>query len=142
MGYSKKILYVVSLILLLLLFTLSGCKTKYISVPEYHTEYVNRTDTFAKLDSVYIKDSVFVYKNRDTIFINKIAYRDRYHNIYKVKSDTIFKTDSIRVPYPVEKELTRNEQRLMSLGRLFVSFLFVIVGIAVILFFWYRNKKC
>lgn len=138
----KKILYVVSLMLLLLAFALSGCKTKYISVPEYHTEYINRTDTFTKLDSVYIKDSVFVYNTGDTIFVNKIAYRDRYHNIYKVKSDTILKTDSIRVPYPVEKELTKNEQRLISLGRLFVSFLFVIVGVAVILFFWYRNKKC
>lgn len=118
----------------------SSCKTKYVTVPEYHTEHIVKTDTFAKLDSVLIKDSVFVYHNGDTIFVNKVAYRDRYHNIYKVKLDTIIKRDSISVP--VERTLTKSEQRLMTLGRLFIGFLFVVVAGMTIGIFWYRNKKC
>lgn len=124
------------------LLMLVGCKTKYASVPEYHTEYIVKTDTFAKVDSVYLKDSVFVYHNGDTVIINKVAYRDRYHNIYKVRVDTIFKRDSISVPYPTERTLTKNEQRLMTLGRMFIAFLFLVIAAMFVGIYWYRNKKC
>lgn len=124
------------------LLMLVGCKTKYVSVPEYHTEYIVKTDTFAKVDSVYLKDSVFVYHNGDTVIINKVAYRDRYHNLYKVRVDTIFKRDSISVPYPTERTLTKNEQRLMTLGRMFIAFLFLVIAAMFVGIYWYRNKKC
>ena len=126
----------------LIVLLLGGCKSKeYIAVPEYHTEYVCRTDTFAKVDSVYLKDSVFVYQRGDTIYHTKFTYRDRYHNIYKVKLDTIIKRDSVSIPYPIERQLTKNEQRLISLGKLFIGFLFsIVITIAVI--WWYHNKKC
>lgn len=130
----------VFLFLGLVILSLVGCKTKYVTVPEYHKEYIVKTDTFAKLDSVYLKDSIYVYHNGDTVFVNKIAFRDRYHNIYKVKLDTIIKSDSI--PYPVERQLTKNEQRMMSLGRYFIGFLFFL-GIAIVIsIWWYHNKKC
>jgi len=133
---------------LLLIFLLYGCKSKeYIKVPEYHTEYVCKTDTFAKLDSIYFKDSVFVYHNGDTVFVNKVAYRDRYHHIYKVKLDTIFKTDSVSVPYPVQRTLTKNEQRLMDIGRAAIIWLVCLALLIVLacLLIYYdhnRNKKC
>lgn len=130
-------------VLFLLCFVLAfvtGCKTKYVSVPEYHKEYIVKTDTFAKVDSVYIKDSVFVYHNGDTVIVNKIAYRDRYHNIYKVRIDTIFKRDSISVPMPVVAELSKAQQRYIKLGKLFV----VIITLATVFIgiYWYRNKRC
>lgn len=124
----------------LIILSFVGCKTKYVSVPEYHTEYIVKSDTFAKLDSVYLRDSVYIYHSGDTVVINRVAYRDRYHNIYKVRLDTIIRRDSI--PYPVERTLTASEQRLMTLGRFFIAFLFLVIGIAVLLFFWYHNKKC
>lgn len=122
----------------LIVLLLGGCKSKeYITVPEYHTEYVCRTDTFHKMDSVYLKDSVYVYQKGDTVYYNKVAYRDRWHNIYKVKTDTIIKKDSVSVPYPA-----KNEQRLMTLGRLFLAFLFLVVVTMVSGIWWYHNKKC
>lgn len=127
----------------LIVLLLGGCKSKeYITVPEYHAEYVCRTDTFHKMDSVYLKDSVYVYQKGDTVYYNKVAYRDRWHNIYKVKTDTIIKKDSVSVPYPVERQLTKNEQRLMTLGRLFLAFLFLVVVTMVSGILWYHNKKC
>ena len=133
----------IGLVIGVILLAFTGCKTKeYIKVPSVRTEYVCRTDTFAKLDSIYMKDSVYVFQKGDTVFHNKVVYRDRYHNIYKVKTDTIIKTDSVAVPYPIERQLTKNEQRLMSLGRCYIAFLFILAVCAIGFTLWCRNKKC
>ena len=133
----------IGLVVGIILLAFTGCKTKeYINVPYVRTEYVCRTDTFAKLDSIYMKDSVYVFQKGDTVFHNKVVYRDQYHNIYKVKTDTIIKTDSVTVPYPIERQLTKNEQRLMSLGRCYIAFLFILAVCAIGFTIWYRNKKC
>ena len=121
---------------------LVGCKTKYVSVPEIHTEYITRVDTTVRKDSVYLKDSVYVERKGDTLYVNKTLYRDRYHNIYKVKLDTIFRHDSIEVPVPCERTLTKSEQRLMTLGRCYIAFLFLVVVVGIGFVFWYHNKKC
>lgn len=143
-NYEGVISAIVTIIVgFLIVLLLGGCKGKeYITVPEYHTEYICRTDTFNKMDSVYLKDSVYVYQKGDTIYHNKVLYRDRYHNIYRVKTDTILKTDSVSIPYAVERQLTKNEQRLMTLGRLFLGFLFLVVIAMVSGIWWYHNKKC
>lgn len=128
-----------------LVFVLSGCKTKYVTVPEYHTEYICKTDSFVKKDSVYLKDSIFIVQKGDTIYYNKVTYRDRYRDVYKFKTDTILRADSIRIPYPAVKELSKNEQRLMNIGKCVVA---LIKGLAIIaiagsvLIWWYRNKRC
>ena len=89
-----------------------------------------------------MKDSVYVFQKGDTVFHNKVVYLDRYHNIYNVKTDTIIKTDSVTVTYPIERQLTKNEQRLISLGRRYIAFLFIIAVCAIVFTLWYRNKKC
>lgn len=109
---------------------LGGCKTKYVSVPEIHTEYITRVDTTVRRDSVYLKDSVYVERKGDTLYVNKTLYRERYHNIYKVKTDTIVKRDSVNVAYPVEKEMSRSERLFVAMGKFFaalvIALLFVI----------------
>ena len=98
---------------------LASCKTKtqIVTVPEYHKEYIVRSDTIARVDSVLLHDSVFVYNVGDTIVINKVAYRDRVRNVYKTRTDTLVKTDSVRVPYPAEKQLTKAQQRYVTIGK-------------------------
>lgn len=109
---------------------LGSCKTKYVSVPEIHTEYITRVDTTVRKDSVYLKDSVYVERKGDTLYVNKTLYRDRYHNIYKVKKDTVVKRDSVNVAYPVEKEMSRSERLFVAMGKFFaalvIALLFVI----------------
>lgn len=109
---------------------LGGCKTKYVSVPEIHTEYITMVDTTVRKDSVYLKDSVYVERKGDTLYVNKTLYMDRYHNIYKVKKDTVVKRDSVNVAYPVEKEMSRSERLFVAMGKLFaalvIALLFVI----------------
>ena len=109
---------------------LGGCKTKYVSVPEIHTEYITSVDTTVRKDSVYLRDSVYVERKGDTLYVNKTLYRDRYHNIYKVKKDTVVKRDSVNVAYPVEKEMRRSERLFVAMGKFFaalvIALLFVI----------------
>lgn len=126
------------IIIILGLLVLTGCKTKYVTVPEYHKEYIGKIDSILKHDSIYVKDSVFVKQKGDTVFLNKVSYRDVYHNIYKVKNDSIIKRDSI--PYPVVRELTKNEQRLISIGKYSIAVIVTLIVILVI--YWYRNKRC
>lgn len=98
------------------LYVLVGCRTKYVTVPEYHKEYINRTDTFLRSDTVFRLDSVVIRMQGDTTVIEKIRWQNRFVNVYKVKTDTIIKTDSVRVPYPVEKKLSKWQQLRLDFG--------------------------
>jgi len=96
---------------LLAVFCLSGCKTtKYVPLEKVvYRESVKR-DMVHKRDSIYIKDSISTSQKGDTVF------RDRWHRetvikeVLKSKTDSFIKRDSIPVPYPVEKELSKWEQ--------------------------------
>lgn len=87
-------------IVFLLLFLAATSCTRHVYVPvettKSDTVYLNRV----QLDSIYMRDSVFIDKSGDTIreFQYKYIYR------FKDRIDTLYisKTDSIQVPYPVE----------------------------------------
>ena len=119
-----------------------SCKTKYVTVPEYHKEYINRTDTFLRSDTLFRLDSVVVRMQGDTTIIEKIRWQNRFVNVYKIKTDTIIKTDSVRVPYPVEKQLTPWEKIKMDFGNAAIGI--SIAAILVLMFYvvrWLRRKK-
>ena len=110
-GSMKKIL------LFFVLMSLTGCKTvKFVPVPEYHTLYKTKVDTVQRWDSVYFRDSVYIAAKGDTVYLTKTHWRERFRNIYHVKTDTIMQRDSVRVPYPVEKPLTKWQRWKMDLG--------------------------
>lgn len=111
------------LLLIALLFLLCSCATKYVAVPEYHTEY--RTNTVH--DSIYFEkhDSVMMTVKGDTVTVEhwKIRYRDRFVEV----TDTFIKTDSIMVRYPVEKQLTWWQRIKIDFSEWIIIFLIVIV---------------
>lgn len=126
---------------LVVLFFLTACSPKTIYVPEVHTEYITRTDTFVKVDSVSVKDSIYVTEKGDTVRIERwhVQYRDRWRE--KIVRDTIIKTDSIPVPYPVEKKLTMAER-----FDIYLNAMCLVLGLlAVFVFMWliikWKNKK-
>lgn len=140
-GFDWWQLCIILMFVLMVLGMLSGCTTtKYVSVPEYHTQYVVKSDTTVRYDSVRIHDSVYVYRNGDTVIVNKIAYRDRWQNVYRVKTDTIVKTDSI--PYKVEKELSSKERLYMKVGGWVCGSLMWVILLAVIGWLvWVARKR-
>lgn len=99
--------------IILLASAICSCRSvKYVPVESVRqdTVYVNRLQR----DSVYVADSVFVREKGDTVQIVRTRYIDRFRN----RADTLrmISTDTIRVPYPVEKELTRWQRFKLDIG--------------------------
>lgn len=110
----------------------TSCKTKYVTVPEYHTRYTHNTDTFLRSDTMFVRDSVIIRTQGDTTIVEKIRWRDRIIKVYKIKTDSVIQRDSIRVPYPVEKSLSKWEQAKMDFGGIAIGGTIALVVFIVI----------
>ena len=102
-GCLQMASYLVMIFIGLLLCALLGscATTKYITVPEYHTDTLMINKTLH--DSIFVHDSVSVFQKGDTVRIEK------WHTKYVEKQvhDTTYisKTDTVPAPCPVEKEV-------------------------------------
>ena len=116
---------------------LTACHTtKYVTIPEYHTDTLIITKH--KRDSIYLKDSTNVHEwsSGDTVYIEVLKCRTEYRerNVH----DTIYqsKVDSIPQPYPVEvkvpRELTWWQKTKMRCGLLFMVFLGMLGVVGII----------
>lgn len=130
-GCFYSLVGIILLIVASLLF--SSCKTiQYVPVETIKTEYKVKTDTFIQKDSVIYHDSVYIHSKGDTVWYEKwhTKYKDRV--VTKIVTDTIIKTDSIQVPYPVERKLTKWERVKMDAGGISIVVCFVVVFMLVI----------
>ena len=85
---------------------LVGCTTtRYVPVPSVSVDSVY-VDRWLR-DSVYLKDSVFVnqWTQGDTVFVDKVVTRYKYKDRLRHDTVAVVRVDSVRVPYPVEKDL-------------------------------------
>ena len=115
--------------ILMLSFVLGGCfcscRTQYIPIESVKTEY-NVRDSI-RYDSIYQHDSVYLTVKGDTVYQYKYKYLYKYQ--YVNKTDTLIKTDSIQVPYPVEKQLSKWQQFKLDLVGIAMLIIIVIVFI-------------
>lgn len=90
------------LIFFILLLT-TACRTVYVDRPIETIVHDTLKIVQEKTDSVFVKDSIFVYKNGDTVLIYK--YKDRYKD--KIVHDTVYKhsVDSTSYPVYIEKQV-------------------------------------
>jgi hypothetical protein len=93
MKYKISIALKIILIILLLLI-ISGCKTKEVLVPTEKTVIEYRDRTF--VDSVYNRDTLYLFAKNDTVYLQSIKWRERF----KLDTVSVVRVDSI--PYPVE----------------------------------------
>ena len=112
--------------------SLSGCsRTVYVPVETVRadTVYLSR----GRADSVYLLDSVAVTMDlrRDTVVRTEYRYRTHWRD--RVRTDTVWRTrtDSVAVPCPVERKLTRWEQVRLDFGGAAI-----IAVLAVVVFFF------
>lgn len=92
---------------------MTGCTTtKYVPVESVKTEYKDKIKEIHTTDSVV--DTRFVYVKGDTVidYRDRVKWRDRYIH----DSLYIDRHDSIPVPYPIERKLSRWEQAKMDFG--------------------------
>ena len=112
---------------------IGGCKTKYVSVPEYHEVIVNKHDTLVTRDSIYEKDSIYIVRSGDTVtaYRDRIYYRDRWRD--KIVYRDSIKTDSVRVPLPVVTNKVRWQDKVAYIGTgIFIS-LVIIIGLVIVI---------
>lgn len=130
----KRLIYIIILLILAICFV--SCRTQYIPVESVRIEYKTRDST--RYDSIYQRDSIYTLIKGDTVYQYRYKYLYRY--LTTDRTDTILKNDSIRVPYPVEKELNRWEKVKMELGgwAFGIIILFTLIIIGQIIF---KSKK-
>ena len=120
--------------LFIFLLCLIGCTTtKYVPIESVRTEYKDNVREVHTTDSV--TDTRFVYIKGDTV----IDYRDRVKWRDRFVHDSIYieRHDSIPVPYPVERELSRWEQAKMDLGGVAMGG----IGLGILLLFAWLIRR-
>lgn len=116
---------------------LCGCKaTEYVPVETVRTEYKDRTEYVH--DSTTVTDSIVLMQKGDTVFKERwrTAFRDRWHTV----TDTATVCDTIRVPYPVERELSWWEKTKIDLGEILLVILTAVIIISFIVIKRYGNN--
>ena len=111
--------------------TLASCKTRYITIPEWHEVIVNKHDTLMTRDSIYERDSIYIIKSGDTVttYKTKYVYMDRWRD--RVVYRDSLRVDSVRVPYPVEKKLGLWDRTVLAVAKPIIAL--VIVALALLL---------
>ena len=115
-------------IILMVSFLLTGCKTiKYypLETVRHDTVYIQSV----KLDSILVKDSIHITEKGDTV----TEFRLKYIYKYKDRTDTLYlsRVDTVSVPYPVEKELTKWQSVKVDYGGWAIALVFVFILIVV-----------
>lgn len=126
------------IITILLMSAICSCsRTQYVPVPSVSTDSVFVYKHIR--DSIVQRDSVFVKEKGDTIYVNKYKY------IYKNKliRDTMYiaQIDSVRVPYPVERKLSKWQSMKLELGGIAMGALIVSIGLIIVKFILRRFGK-
>lgn len=110
----------------------SGCRSiQYVPVETVRTDTLYQK--VLQRDSIHIHDSVTIREKGDTVMIEhwRTQWRDR------LQRDTVYRsrTDSVQVPYPVERQLSKWEQFCIDYGKVMtgatvVLLVFIIVWLA------------
>ena len=106
----------------------SGCTTtKYVPVETVRTEYRDREVERITTDT--LTNTRFVFIKGDTVL--DIREKERIHRVEIHDTLVFVRTDSIPMPYPVEKPLTKWQQTKMDIGGMAIGGL----GIIILAFF-------
>lgn len=104
-------------VMLIVLAMMSGCtKTVYVPVESHHYHTDTLTSVAVKVDTLMQHDSVYVERNGDTTLIVKWRNRYRVKEIHDTVQRIVEHRDSVAVPYPVEKPLSKWQQAKMDFG--------------------------
>lgn len=113
---------------------LCGCRTRYVPLKTIRKDSVY-LDKWRK-DSIFVRDSVYVRAKGDTVYMYKYKY------VYKDKltTDTMYvhRTDSVEVPVPVERELSRWERWKMELGGISFG---VCIGLTAVIVWLIKKRR-
>lgn len=111
--YETFIRVAIVILICLAITLLTGCRSvETVRVPEVHSDTVIQTRW--RTDSVVMRDSVVITESGEGRVERIVQWRERLRTV----TDTTYicRTDSVAVPYPVEKKLTKWEQAKVDYG--------------------------
>ena len=117
---------------------LCSCRSvRYIEVPRVSRDTLRVVQVETLRDSV--RDSIFLreFVRGDTVYMVKYIERLRWRDRWRVDTVQAVRVDSVSVPYPVERKVSRwDKVRYMWRGAA-VGFVFAAVAVAVV---WLRRR--
>lgn len=135
-------------------FLLAGCvSTRYVPIETVRTEYKSITDTVVKVDSIKTEKTTVIREanENDSIMLTQMGFKlranerllimmqnqlDEIKSSHKeVKNDTVIVGDTIRVPYPVEKQLTFYQRLAID------WFSYILIGCVLIFILLFLRSK-
>ena len=128
--------FALALLVATILLALQSCKglkpTTLHHTTQHYTTLHNSVDTVVIYDSVFIRE----LKKGDTIFCDRIEYRDRWRT--RIVHDTILKTDSIVqvIEHPPEKYIPPFYKRCTT-----ILFIILAAGVVWIVGKWYIKSR-
>lgn len=117
---------------------LTSCKTvETVRVPEVHTDTLIQTRW--RTDSVVMRDSVIIVERAEGRVERVVQWRERLRTV----TDTTYicLTDSVPVPYPVEKQLGKWEQLKVDYGGYALVAVIILLTLAIWLARRYRRNN-
>lgn len=128
--------YLWNIYLTILFLIFSSCsRIQYVPVNTISTDSIYITKY--KADSTYLKDSIYISisQKADTVYRTEYKYRIHYRDRWRVDTMVCERVDSVQVPYPVEKKLTRWQQWKQDVGgwstAIIIITLIIVVGMRV-----------
>ena len=117
---------------------LQACKSvQYVPVETVKTEYIDRMKQVH--DTMHTIEKETTYINGDTVLITK--YIDRVKVLHQTDTCIIERTDTVQVPYPVERKLSKWEQVKNSLGGITLMLtITAIIGTLIYAIFLIKRK--
>lgn len=123
-----------AVILLLAALLLSACGSiRYVPVETVRSDTLIRNVT--RLDSIYVRDSIYVYQKGDTV----TKYVEKWRYKYKTKTDTLYiaKRDTVTVTVT---EVREKPIKWYNQGFIWVGRLCCIAFILWVIFLYLRRK--
>ena len=134
----KQISLVILGLLALLVCSCRGTKVVTVEVPKIEKEYVVKSDTVHRVDSVYISNDRYIIG--DTVVVSK--YVDRFKYIYKTRVDTLLKTDTVTIVNKEQIEALTDENDALKATGYFYRYLgFCMIGIIFLMGLYIFFKK-
>lgn len=117
---------------------LCSCRSvRYIEVPRVSRDTLRVVQVETRRDSV--RDSIFLreFVRGDTVYMVKYIERQKWRDRWRVDTVQAVRVDSVGVPYPVERKVSRwDKVRYMWRGAA-VGLVFAVVAVAVV---WLRRR--
>lgn len=131
-----------SAVAIILIFALCGvlcsCRSvRYVEVPRVSRDTLRVVQVETRLDSV--RDSIFLreFVRGDTVYMVKYIERLRWRDRWRVDTVQAVRVDSVGVPYPVERKVSRWDKVRYIWSGVAVGLVLATVAAAVV---WLRRR--